>query len=93
MAEDPEALAQLVRLLRDETLRSASAEALPPRVEARFDLLVEGLIVEAVASDDVFDRESALLFLTQRLRFFGDLLTADQRARLVQALRQKIEAW
>jgi hypothetical protein len=93
VAEDPEALAQIARLLGDERLRTASAEDVRVRVDQRLEQLADGLLAEATASDDVIDRESALDFLNDRLRFFGALLSEGQRTRLLAALREKIEAW
>jgi hypothetical protein len=93
MATDREAITQLARLLGDESLRLASTDASTDQVERGFERLVDGLLAEAVASDDVIDRESAMEFINDRLRFFGPLLTDDQRSRLEEALREKIEAW
>ena len=93
MAEDPEAHAQLARLLGDERVRIAGTDEIHAAVEQGFNGLVEGLLAEATASDDVIDRASGLDFVSQRLRFLGDLLTVGQHARLLQALEEKIEAW
>jgi hypothetical protein len=93
MAEDPEALAQLARLLADERLRVARVEEARNAVDDRFDLMVEGLVAETAASDDVLDRDSAREFVEARLSYFGDLLGDDQRSRLSEAVRAKIEAW
>ncbi len=93
MAEDPEALAQIARLLGVDGLRSASAEEVGRAVQTRLSLLVDGLLAEAAASDDVSDRESALAFLADRLRFLGPLLSADQRAQVWDALLTKVAAW
>jgi hypothetical protein len=93
MAEDPEALTQLSRLLADAGLRSAARDEIGRAVDGRFDLLVEGLLTEATASDDVADRDSALGFVRQRLERFGDLMSAEQRSRLIAAVQAKIEAW
>ena len=93
MAEDPEALAQIARLLGDEQLRAASAEDVRARVDERLDQLANGLMAEATASDDVIDRASALDVLLDRLRFLGVLLSEGQRARLLEALLEKIDSW
>jgi hypothetical protein len=93
MAEDPEALAQISRLLGDSSLRAADAEEVRRAVEGGMQRLVEGLYAEAAASDDVIDRESALAFLDDRLRFLGPLLSEDQRTRAWDALLAMIETW
>ncbi len=90
---DPEALAQLARLLGDERLRAARVEALHDAVEAHFDSLVAGLVDEAVASDDVIDGASALEFLAARIEYLRTLLRPEQTSRLSQAVQAKIEAW
>ncbi len=92
MAERPEARAQLVRLIGLE-IDPGPAPAVAAAVDARFDLLLDGITAELIASDDVFDRESARAFLASRLAFLGDLLTPAQRSRLSDALEKRIEAW
>jgi hypothetical protein len=93
MADDPEARAQLARLLGDAGLRTASLPELQAAIEERFELLVDGLLAEALASDDVMDDASAVAFTAERLRFLGGLIGDDQCTRLLEALREKIEAW
>jgi hypothetical protein len=90
---DPEALAQLARLLGDERLRAARDNELHDAVDAHFESLVAGLIDEAAASDDVIDRTSALEFLAARLEYLRTLLSSEQTSRLSQAVQAKIEAW
>ena len=93
MASDPEAQAQLARLLADESLRSASASDLARAIDAGFNRLVDGIVAEATASDDVFDNESGLEFAAKRVDNLSSALTNGQQARLREALRGKIEAW
>ena len=93
MASDPEAQAQLARLLADESLRHASTPDLTRAIDAGFDRLVDGIVAEASASDDVFDRESGLEFVIKRVDNLGSTLTDEQQSRLREALRGKIEAW
>ena len=91
MAEHAEALAQLARLLDDDGLRVASLET--ARIAANLNLsrLAEALIAEAAASDDVFDRNSAVSYLESRLGFLsmvlndsdGPILSADLNRRVV----------
>jgi hypothetical protein len=93
MAEDPEALTQLSRLLEDERLRGAKAPEVQDAVERDFQRLVDGMVAEAAASDDVMDRETALTFVDTRLDFLASLLSNEQRSRLRRAVRARIEAW
>ena len=93
MAPDPEAQAQLARLLDDESLRFAAPDAIRSAVDDGFERLVDGMLEEAAASDDVSDRETALAFVAARLQFFAGLIDGHQSTRLWLALRDKIEAW
>jgi hypothetical protein len=93
MAIDPEAQAQLARLLADESLRGASRDALGAAIDRRFDRLIEGIVAEAAASDDVFDRESGLEFAGKRVEYLSSVLNDEQQARLLEGVRGKIEAW
>jgi hypothetical protein len=61
--------------------------------DRRFDHLVDGLVAEAAASDDVFDRASASDFVDARLSDLAPILTENQLARLRDAVNGKIEAW
>ena len=76
-------------------MRTATPEEALRSIEAGFDLLVDGLLAEAAASDDVTDAESAVSFLDMRLRKFRTFLEFDPvlTPRLWQALRAKIDAW
>jgi hypothetical protein len=93
MASDPEALTQLARLLKDESLRDASIDGAQAAIDEKLPLLASGLLEEATASDDVLDRESALEFVRSRLAYFGTLVRDDQRALLLEYIRSRIEAW
>lgn len=93
MAIDPEAQAQLARLLADESLRAASQEAVTGAIDAHFQLLVDGIVAEAAASDDVFDHDSGLEFAAKRVDNLSGVLTEEQQSRLRIAVRGKIEAW
>jgi hypothetical protein len=93
MATDPEALAQLSRLV-GEALPAAAPEAeVQAAVEGRFQRLIDGLVAEAAASDDVYDRDSGLEFVEARLTDLQGWLTEQQTTRLRDAVRGKIEAW
>jgi hypothetical protein len=74
-------------------MRFATLEALREAVDASFELVVDGLVAEAAASDDVIDRESALSFVRLRLETLESVLTQSQASRLVEAVQGKIEAW
>ena len=93
--QDPEALAQLARLLGDESLRAATADEARRSIAVHLELLADGLAAEAAASDDVSDDASALSFLETRLRTFRIFLADDPAlaSRLWQALRAKINTW
>jgi hypothetical protein len=62
-------------------------------IERRFERLVDGLVAEAAASDDVYDRDSAFEFVDARLQDLLLFLSEDQSSRLRDAVRGKIEAW
>jgi hypothetical protein len=83
----------LARLLGSDSVTTAPVEQVQNLVDNGFDHVVDGLLAEASASDDVFDRESARGFVDARLDFLGTLLSPAQRSRLREALRAKIEAW
>ncbi len=93
MANHPEAQAQLARLLGEESLRLADPRTVHEAVESGLERLNAGILAEAIASDDVTDRESALEFVQDRLNFLGALLDHGQRSRLFTALQGKIDAW
>jgi hypothetical protein len=93
MAVDPEAQAQLARLLADESLRVAAQDELARAIDDGFERLIDGVVAEAAASDDVFDRESGLEFAVKRVDNLSSALTHEQQSRLLDAVRGKIEAW
>ena len=93
------AIVQLARLLGKEefygrlglaegagpqTLDTERMAALRSLVDEQLGILTEALAVEAVVSDDVINAASAMVFLEDRLAFFGDLLTEEQ----CQAIRK-----
>jgi hypothetical protein len=93
MASDPEAQAQLARLLRDDSLRVATEESVAKAVDDGFDVLVEGIVAEAAASDDVLDQETAAGFVRLRIESLKGVLTGGQSARLKAAVLDKIASW
>jgi hypothetical protein len=93
MAIDPEAQAQLARLLADESLRVAPEAVVSQAIDNHFERLIEGVVAEAAASDDVFDRDSGLEFAIKRVEDLSSALSDEQQARLLEGVRGKIEAW
>jgi len=99
----PIQLAQLARLLGAEELHSALARRsegegidvgrLRALVEERLERLARGLIEEAVASDDVVDAASAETYLEDRLAFFGELLSEEQRRRVRELYLETARRW
>jgi hypothetical protein len=102
------AIVQLARLLgRDEFYRQLSliqgAEpsaldeerlvALRALMDERLGLLTEALAVEAVVSDDVIDAASAMVYLEDRLAFFGELLTEEQRQGVRKGFKRLVARW
>lgn len=62
-------------------------------VDERLDAVASALVEEAAASDDVTDQAGARSFLEDRLRTLGDLLSAEQAARLREAFVERTSAW
>jgi len=93
MAIDPEAQAQLARLLADESLRVAQESDRARAIDDGFERLIDGVVAEAAASDDVFDRDSGLEFAIRRVENLSSVLSDEQQARLLEGVRGKIEAW
>jgi hypothetical protein len=93
MSSDPEATVQLARLLGQPRLREATPDDMHTAVDAHFQTLVAGIVAEASASDDVFDRESALAFVVARVEFLSPLLRNDQRLQLLESLSSQVAAW
>ena len=93
MAEHREALAQLARLLSDQRLGSATPDEVRSAIETGFERLIDGLVAEASASDDVSDRDSAIAYVEDRLRFLSPMIGEQQRQRLRQAIQERIASW
>jgi hypothetical protein len=93
MAVDPEAQAQIARLLEGESLRVAPEDALRAAIDTNFERLIDGIVAEAAASDDVFDRDSGVEFVQKRVEYLSSALNDEQQARLLEGVRGKIEAW
>jgi len=100
----PPPIAPLARLLgRDEFLARVGRVALPLAVgerealraliDERFDRLVDGLVEETAASDDVHDAASAESFAADRLRDLSPYLSEEQLQRLRERLDARIAAW
>ena len=69
------------------------AAALASLVGERLDQIAQGLIEEAVASDDVIDAASAQVYLDDRLRTLGALFTAEQSAAIRAAFQAATDGW
>ncbi len=93
MATDQEALTQLSRLVGEAISPAATPAEVHRVLEKRLDILIDGIIAEAAASDDVFDRDSGFEFITARLDDLAKWLNESQRARLLEATRGKIDTW
>lgn len=93
MATDPEALTQLSRLVGESISPAATPAEVQRMLEARLDILTDGIVAEAAASDDVLDRESALEFVSARLDDLAKWLSEGQRTRLLASARGKIDTW
>lgn len=93
MTERPQALAQLARLLGDDSVRSATPEEISIRLRASLDQLVEGLVAEAAQSDDVFDQQSGLAYIDKRLMSLGTVLDDELRGQLSEGARERIARW
>ena len=102
------AIIQLARLLgKEEFYRrlSLTEGAEPPAldeerlaalrslVDERPEALAEGLAIEAVVSDDVVDAASAKVYLEDRLAFFGELLTEEQRRAVRKGFQRLTKRW
>ncbi len=93
MAVRPEILAQLARMLGDDALRSATDAQVQAAAEAGFDALVDALVAETAASDDAFDRESALRYADLRLEALAGVLPGPAIERLRSAIAARVSTW
>ena len=93
MTERSEALTQLSRILGEERLRSASPEEVRETVASKLAMLIDGLVGEAAQSDDVFDRDSGLAYVEQRLQSLADLIGAGMQQQVLEGAREQIEKW
>jgi len=102
------AIVQLARLLgKAEFYRhlSLAEGAEPPALDAerlaalrslvgeQLGVLTEALAVEAVVNDDVIDAASAKVYLEDRLAFFGELLTGEQRRAVRKGFERLTKRW
>jgi hypothetical protein len=93
MTERSEALAQLSRILGDDSLRSASPDQVREAVASKLALLVDGLVTEAVRSDDVFDHSSGVRYVEQRLQALGGIVGPELQHEALESARELIERW
>ena len=102
------AIVQLARLLGKEEFyrRLPLAEGAEPQgldtermaalrslVDERLGILTEALAVEAVVSDDVINAASAMVYLEDRLAYFGELLTEEQRRAIRKGFARLTKPW
>ncbi|OGT25691.1 MAG: hypothetical protein A2Z17_01115 [Gammaproteobacteria bacterium RBG_16_66_13] len=102
------AIVQLARLLGKEefyrrlplaegaepsALDAERVAALRSLVDERLGILTEALAVEAVVNDDVIDAASAMVYLEDRLAFFGELLTEEQRRAVRKGFARLTKRW
>ena len=102
MIPTQERLVQLARLAGGDVFSdrfgspqtaAPDADALTSLVGERLDQIGQGLIEEAVASDDVIDAASAQVYLDDRLRTLGDLFSPEQSAAIRAAFQTVTEGW
>ena len=55
--------------------------------------MVDALVHEAAASDDITDVESARSYLGDRLQTLGDLLSGEQAARIRAIFAERTKEW
>ncbi len=91
----PIQLTQLARLLGDGELHGGGIDTARLRglLGERLERLARGLLEEAVASDDVIDAASAEAYLEDRLAFFGELLSEEQRRRVRELYLEAVRRW
>jgi hypothetical protein len=84
-------LTQLARMLG---LPHASDEAaIRAAAAANLARLVDALIEEAAASDDVTDPASARAYLEARLAFLGDLIPGPVAGGVREGFEDRLQAW
>ena len=104
----PVAITQLARIIGEPVLDCLgvhAGDALPgvlsPEHEDAIQQLTrqhaehiaEALIQEALIRDDVQDTPSALVYLEDRLRFFGSLLPDEARVVVRERYREALNTW
>lgn len=97
-----ERLTQLARLIglgefveRFGSPRTAAppADALRSLVDEQIGHVIDALVAEAAASDDVTDTASARAYLEDRLRTLGDMLSAEQSERIQASFHEATRGW
>ena len=83
-------LVQLTRIL-NSSLETASAAR--QAVSARADDVADALVLEASASDDVTNPESAMDYLEGRLSYLGDTVAPAAAERIRSRFRERISNW
>ena len=74
-------------------LGPAQERQLAALIDKRLDAIVETLVAEAAASDDVVDSRSASGFAADRLAELSDLLTETQRGAILLRFENLTAGW
>jgi hypothetical protein len=73
--------------------RDAGAAELAEAVAAHADELAGALFAEAADNDDVTGAEAALVYLEDRLVFFGDCIGPEEGAVIRREFARRLSAW
>jgi hypothetical protein len=82
---------QLSRILN--LPRNVEPGAIESLARAMSHVLADAFFAEAVDSDDVTGRESALAYLEDRLAFFGDIIGERGVADVRSEFKKRVAAW
>ena len=89
-APPSERLRQLSRLFATPIPDDPAAAS---AIAARAAELGSAFFVEAADSDDVTGEASALLYLEDRLAYFGPLISAEAATAIREAFSERLKAW
>ena len=83
-------LVQLSRILKSSFETEAAARA---EVSVRPAQLADQLFLEASASDDVTGAEAAFGYLELRLKYFGEIVSAEAAGAIRARFGERVAAW